>query len=390
MSETVTRRAPGKLFVAGEYAVLEPGQPAIVMAVDRYVTVTVAAAEGADVVVDSDLLDHEVRLRRDVRGLHHLTPADAAHVRGTLRHLLSAVEVVERLRAERELPLAPLRVTARSSLHERGTKIGLGSSAAVTVAATEAVADYYDMRLSPAVRFRLALLASIRSDAGPSGADLAASTWHGWIVYRAPDRGALRRSVQLRGIAETLRAPWPGLSIQALPPPRGLALQVGWSGSPASTAALVADLTASDWWRGSRRTSFLADSETCVTAALRALEQGEPDALLEAVRAARHLLARVDADASPGIFTERLTRLCDTAEACGGAAKPSGAGGGDCGIALLPDRQPLSVLRTRWAETGIRPLSLRATSSRATPGYAGHHAEPGDPADLSAYRGQLS
>ncbi|MFE3824535.1 phosphomevalonate kinase [Streptomyces sp. NPDC059092] len=376
MPGTVTRRAPGKLFVAGEYAVLEPGQPAIVVAVDRYVTVTVAAADGADVVVDSDLLDHEVRLGRSAGGLRALDPADAGHTRGTLAYLVSVVEVVEALRVEQGLALAPLRLTIRSRLHERGVKIGLGSSAAVTVAATQALTDHYGMALPPETRFRLSLLSSVRIDAGPSGGDLAAGTWHGWLAYRAPDRDALRRRLRHGGIAETLCAPWPGFSVQALPPPRDLALRVGWSGSPASTSALVSGLTARPWWRGPARAGFLAESERRVNAAVHALERGEPDTLLDAVRAARHLLARLDADVSLGIFTERLNRLCDTAEACGGAAKPSGAGGGDCGIALLPDHHPASDLRARWAEAGITTLPLRVTGPAAPPGHECHDTDP--------------
>ena len=35
----IETRAPGKLFIAGEYAVVEPGQPAVLIAVDRCITV---------------------------------------------------------------------------------------------------------------------------------------------------------------------------------------------------------------------------------------------------------------------------------------------------------------------------------------------------------------
>ena len=35
---------PGKLFIAGEYAVVEPGHPAIIVAVDQFITVTVEEA----------------------------------------------------------------------------------------------------------------------------------------------------------------------------------------------------------------------------------------------------------------------------------------------------------------------------------------------------------
>ncbi len=46
-ARTVVRRAPGKLFVAGEYAVVDAGNPAILVAVDRYITVTVTGTPGS-------------------------------------------------------------------------------------------------------------------------------------------------------------------------------------------------------------------------------------------------------------------------------------------------------------------------------------------------------
>lgn len=36
--------APGKLYIAGEYAVVETGHPAIIVAIDQFVTVTVKVA----------------------------------------------------------------------------------------------------------------------------------------------------------------------------------------------------------------------------------------------------------------------------------------------------------------------------------------------------------
>ncbi|WP_423509340.1 phosphomevalonate kinase [Streptomyces xinghaiensis] len=387
----VARRAPGKLLVAGEYAVLEPGQPAVVVAVDRYVTVTARPAEDAGVVVDSDLLDHEVRLCRGDEGLRAVSPQDPGLVRGVLAHLVSAVETVEGLRTEQGLGLAPLRLTVRSDLHHDGVKIGLGSSAAVTVAATRAVADHYGMRLSPRELFRLALLAGIRVDAGPSGADLAAAVWHGWVAYRAPDRHVLREGLRRHGVARTLRAPWPGFAVQELPPPPGLVLHAGWSGSPASTSDLVAGLAAKRWWHGAARSGFLTDSEQCVTAVADALRRGEPEALLDAVRTARHLLARLDTEAGLGIFTPPLRRLCEVAESCGGAAKPSGAGGGDCGIALLPSHRSPALLRRRWSAAGITPLPLDVTTGTAPdsgPYEAGPGTRPGSVSpSLRALRG---
>ncbi|MEU4796694.1 phosphomevalonate kinase [Streptomyces sp. NPDC023327] len=361
MPRTVTHTAPGKLFIAGEYAVLKPGQPAIVVAVDRFITVSASPPLDGEVELATDLLPREVRLLRGRTGLRPLDVADTPHLGGALSHLVSVVEVVDELRAQLALPPLPVRLTVRSDLHEQGVKIGLGSSGAVTVAAVTALTEFCSVPMSPELRFRVALLASIRRDAGPSGADLAASTWGGWIVYQAPDRARLLQSLRSSGPAQTAQARWPGFSVRSLPPPDALSLHTGWSGTPASTSARVSQLTPTAWWGSAAFHRFLARSESCVTTATHALDRGDPEALLTAIHDARHILAGLDQDTQLGIFTPQLTQLCTAAEAFGGAGKPSGAGGGDCGIALLPHTAPAHALRTRWAAAGITALPLHVT-----------------------------
>lgn len=375
MRSAVAHRAPGKLLVAGEYAVLEPGQPSIVVAVDRFLTAEASAPREGQVVLATDLLPHEVRMFRGRTGLCPLDRKDAQHLRGPLAHLVSAIEVVDQLRSQLGMAPVPLRLAVRSGLHEQGTKIGLGSSGAVTVAAVTATTDFCGMPMSPELRFRLALLASVRVDAGPSGADLAASTWGGWALYRSPDRAWLLRRLVRDGVAEVLQATWPGLTVRALPPPNALNLQTGWSGSPASTSTRVGHLSDTAWWNSAARCRFLARSTDCVTTAVHALEQEEPQQLLTAIRCCRRLLTDLDHEAALGIFTTALRSLCTAAEACGGAGKPSGAGGGDCGIALLPSKIDPGALHERWATAGITALPLRVThgpgSARGASALAG-------------------
>ncbi|MEU0687336.1 phosphomevalonate kinase [Streptomyces uncialis] len=359
MKAPVRRRAPGKLLLAGEYAVLTPGRPALVMAVDRYVTVTAEAAREADVELLTDLVDHPVALRRGSEGLRPHQPRDAAHVRGTLACLVAAVETTDRLRAESGLGPVPVRLTVRSTLHENGTKLGLGSSGAVTVAAVHALTDFTGAYLGPETRLRLALLATVTLDAHASGADLAACTWGGWVRYSPPDREALRRLLHTDGLLATLRARWPGLSLHALMPPSRVSLHVGWTGRPASTPAKVGDLQHSAWWRSEAHHRFRARSARVTDALVNALRRDDPEAVRAAVDAARGVLLDLDRQTGLGIFTPALTALCDAAEAVGAAGKPSGAGGGDCGIAFLPSQGDPGELRGRWAAAGITPLDLR-------------------------------
>jgi phosphomevalonate kinase len=358
---TVVRRAPGKLFVAGEYAVVEPGTPAILVAVDREITVTVSGSGEAGVVISSDLGPRAVRWQwRDGR-LTVCGEEDEQRARSALAHVVSAIEIVGRLLAERGLPPPALSVSVSSRLHEGGRKFGLGSSGAVTVATVAAVASFCAVEPSPDTRFRLAMLATAQIDPKGSGGDLAASTWGGWIAYQAPDRAFVLDLARRRGVEEALRTPWPGFEVRRLPPPGGLCLEVGWTGNPASTASLVSGLHRRTWRGSASHQKFVETTTDLVRASITALEAGDGQGLLHQIRRARQELARLDDEVGLGIFTTELTALCDAAEAVGGAAKPSGAGGGDCGIALLDAEAPhdISQVRQRWAAAGVVPLPIR-------------------------------
>nr|Q9KWG3.1 RecName: Full=Phosphomevalonate kinase; Short=PMK [Streptomyces sp. CL190]BAB07792.1 phosphomevalonate kinase [Streptomyces sp. CL190] len=361
---TIVRHAPGKLFVAGEYAVVDPGNPAILVAVDRHISVTVSDADAdtgaADVVISSDLGPQAVGWRWHDGRLVVRDPDDGQQARSALAHVVSAIETVGRLLGERGQKVPALTLSVSSRLHEDGRKFGLGSSGAVTVATVAAVAAFCGLELSTDERFRLAMLATAELDPKGSGGDLAASTWGGWIAYQAPDRAFVLDLARRVGVDRTLKAPWPGHSVRRLPAPKGLTLEVGWTGEPASTASLVSDLHRRTWRGSASHQRFVETTTDCVRSAVTALESGDDTSLLHEIRRARQELARLDDEVGLGIFTPKLTALCDAAEAVGGAAKPSGAGGGDCGIALLDAEasRDITHVRQRWETAGVLPLPL--------------------------------
>lgn len=45
LNESSTVKVPGKLFITGEYAILFPKQPAIIIAVDQFLTAQVTASD---------------------------------------------------------------------------------------------------------------------------------------------------------------------------------------------------------------------------------------------------------------------------------------------------------------------------------------------------------
>ena len=62
-------------------------------------------------------------------------------------------------------------------------------------------------------------------------------------------------------------------------------------------------------------------------------------------------------------MTPALAEAAKLAEELGGAAKPSGAGGGDVGVAFLTDRGAAETFRQRAPHIGLEILSIRTGAS---------------------------
>ncbi|MGR6090665.1 phosphomevalonate kinase [Brevibacterium sp. CSND-B09] len=365
----IETRAPGKLFIAGEYAVVEPGQPAVLIAVDRCITVRLTESEGAGRIHSSEYGQAPVVWRREDDGEHIIVderPFD---------YVLSAISTVEELRSGRGASPRYFDLEISSELNDSdGRKFGLGSSAAVTVATIAALDEFYRLGLTLTERFKLAVLATIAISTKASGGDLAASTFGGWIRYSSPDRAALHAHREAHGVVSAMSCPeWAGCSARRVTPPSSLDLLVGWTGSPASTEHLVTrvhtprertDESSSESSPAAQKprplVSFAAESHTLVDDLVAAFDADDAEASLTTIRSVRGLLRRLSDSTGSLIETEALHDLCEIAETHGAAAKPSGAGGGDCGIALAHPHTEAQTILSGWEAAGIRPLDLGA------------------------------
>lgn len=368
----IETRAPGKLFIAGEYAVVEPGQPAVLIAVDRCITVRLTESEGAGRIHSSEYGQAPVIWRREDDGEHIIVderPFD---------YVLSAISTVEELRSGRGASPRYFDLEISSELNDAdGRKFGLGSSAAVTVATIAALDEFYELGLTLTERFKLAVLATIAISTKASGGDLAASTFGGWIRYSSPDRAALHAHREAHGVVSAMTcAEWAGCSARRVTPPSSVDLLVGWTGSPASTEHLVkrvhtpserADESSAEYSESTPApekprplVSFAAESHTLVDDLVAAFDADDAEASMTTIRSVRALLQRLSDSTRSLIETEALHDLCEIAETHGAAAKPSGAGGGDCGIALAHSHTEAQTILSGWEAAGIRPLDLGA------------------------------
>lgn len=277
--------APGKVVVAGEYAVVD-GAPAIVAAVDLGVAVEVVPAPSRSVT----------------------TPT------GDRRFVDAALDAV-----------AP--PPARWVFLDHGgehlpDKPGLGGSAAATVVAVHAARALRGESTAAPVVCAVATAVHHAVQGSGSGIDVAASA-HG---------GTLRFARS-----------------QAPVPLPDLPLVVVWTGASAATGPRVERYLA---WSG--REAFVARSTELVddfsADPVRVL--AEDGALLAAMAEAAGIAYR----------TPALDRIAALARAHGGAAKPSGAGGGDSAVALLPDAEATAAFVAACAREGLVVLSTRTAA----------------------------
>ncbi|MGO3734966.1 MAG: phosphomevalonate kinase [Canibacter sp.] len=346
--------SPGKLYIAGEYAVVEPGQPAVLVAVDRYLSVELTESSNVGKVFSPEYGHLPMVWKRSARsGLvtleHH--PYD---------FVAAAISTVEQYREVlgRKPRYFDLRIESQLD-DSNGQKFGLGSSGAVVVATIAALNKFYSLSLTKAQRYQLAMLATIQVSPKASGGDVAASTFGGWIAYRSPDRTLLADSLAEHGVAATLESDvWAGCTIEALPTPTTVDLLVGWTGSPASTDALVDHVQHRRPDVNLDYSDFVVSSRDCVERLIESLHQKTSHVTLQSIREARTLLRALGNSAGLNIETEKLTRLCDIAENHGAAAKPSGAGGGDCGIVVADATGNHHELLTEWEQHHVQRLSV--------------------------------
>lgn len=187
-----------------------------------------------------------------------------------------------------------------------GLKPGFGGSAAATVAAV----------LAGGLPPRRAYVVHAEVQGGGSGIDVFASLLGG--VRRFPD----------------------GVEVASLP------FIAVWSGASASTGPRVQRYRA---WAG--RAAFVAQS--------RALVEAFADEPLRVVREAYAGLKAMAEAAGIAYDTPALARIAELAEDFGGAAKPSGAGGGDVAVAFFPDTETVTAFAAAAAAEGLLPIPVR-------------------------------
>lgn len=317
----------GKLYWAGEYAILEPGQLALIKAIPIYMKAEITFSDSYRIY--SDMFDFVV----------DLTPnPDYSLIQET-------IALVNDFLADCGQTLRPFSLEIRGKMEREGKKFGLGSSGSVVVLVVKALLALYHLSVDQELLFKLASAVLLKRGDNGSMGDLACIVVEELVLYQSFDRQKVATWLKEENLSTVLERDW-GFSISHVQPALECDFLVGWTKEVAVSSHMVQQI------KQNINQNFLSSSKETVASLVEALEQGETEKVIEQVELAGQLLEGLSAD----IYTPSLRQLKEASRDLQAVAKSSGAGGGDCGIALSFDEQSTETLKNRWADLGIELL----------------------------------
>jgi phosphomevalonate kinase len=318
MSEGATLRgsplvvAPGKVFLVGEYAVLEGGV-AVLAAVSRHaIGQYVPGLDPASAVV----AETDRRAREALGDLAHALPAGSVLVN-------------------------------TDAFEEGGVKLGLGSSAAVAVATAGAIFEHAGVAIASheELLFSVAEAGHRAAQGGVgSGADVAVAVDGGFVQF--------------------LRPPDAAPAVVRLSPPAALEMVVFWTRTAARTADLIAAVAAYGAQDPAGYATIVSELKGTADRFARAFASNDARGVVAAADAYGLGLGALSAAADVPIVTTPHANAAKLARELGGAAKPSGAGGGDVGIAFFAEPEAATTFAGRCsAEVLVLEIRLGAAGA---------------------------
>ena len=317
----------GKLYWAGEYAILEPGQLALLKAIPIYMTAEIYASDVYRLY--SDMFTYSVDMRPD----------------SSYALIQETVALVEEYLTDQGVDLQPFSLEIRGKMEREGKKFGLGSSGSVVVLVIKAMLAFYERPAERDLLFKLASAVLLKRGDNGSMGDIACIVSEDLVLYQSFDREKVAQWLEKEDLPTVLARDW-GFSIRNVEPVLAFDFLVGWTKEVAVSSHMVKQI------KDNMNTSFLQTSKETVNSLVKALQEGQEEKAMELLEQASQLLEGLSSD----IYTPSLRQLKDASQDLKAVAKSSGAGGGDCGIALSFDQDSTTLLKKRWADLGIELL----------------------------------
>ena len=352
--------APLNLIISGEWAVLELKYSAVVAAINHRLFCEVEPNPEGQIeisLLDFNITNISAKYENEELVFNESLSQDAQEHLKIIKFTIETALFLLQDFKPFKIKIWTEKPASFSSFSE--TKFGLGSSAAAIVAIHAAIRAFHGLLPSGVVEkdelFKLCLLTYfiIQNKSG-SGIDIAASFHGGILRYSRFDPEWLLSKLEDNFSPEDyIDLNWPNLSVEPLPQFPELQLLLGWTQTPASTAALIDQMTTFKKQVPSTYYTILNEISKLVKDFVKDWKKKNKTRILSNVQLNEIYLRKLGENSGIPIETAPLKLLSQIANELGGAGKLSGAGGGDCGIAICFDDAIASQILAEWGTHGI-------------------------------------
>ena len=327
-SKTNIVKTGGKLYIAGEYSVLIPNQSAIIKSIDIFMKAEIKFSEKYSIY--SDMYDYSVTLEEDD---------------GNYSLITETVKTVNEYLQLKGVDIQPFNMKITGKMEKNGKKYGIGSSGSVTVLTVKAMSKLYSYDISSEEVFKLSAYVLLKRGDNGSMGDIACISYGSLVMYTSFDRNFIKEKRKNSSLSEIMNLEW-GYKIEKIHCPEKLEFLVGWTGIPSISGKMIIEV------KNSINKEFLEKSEEIVRNLKNGIEQGNKKIISENVEENSKLLKMLHEK----IYSRKLLKLVECAEGLDICAKSSGAGGGDCGIAISFNENDTEELLKRWKNEDIELL----------------------------------
>jgi len=297
--------AYGKLYLAGEYAILEDYASALITSVPKKITVFV---ENSDETTIFDTIN------KTSVGLHEEN------------NNFTLVQKFIQFLTEYTNSKKTFALTIYNELHNDDKKYGLGSSGAVLVAIARAILSFKNIVYSDLTIFKLVALFNIKHNLSGSMGDVAASINDGITYYEKFNAEFVNNMIhQDKSIKEIIHSDWDGLRIEKVHPKADLSILARWTGEAVDTKEHV------KLWKENKINYkkefkvFVETSNTLVKTLKENLEEIDATNALNTIQKLRENLLYLESFSKIPMETKAMKNYIESHS----AGKQSGSGSGD-------------------------------------------------------------
>lgn len=340
LNNKVTVKIPGKLFITGEYAVVY-GAPAIIAPVNRFAEITISEnnSRGCSVVTSYPGGGENIRFTCNNGEVKFENLSDELYDK--MGFFISAFTLFLKINPSCKTKLENISVIidTKEFYAPSGIKYGFGSSAAVTTGVLKALYEYCKPgEITPLFLFEAGARAHYEAQGKTgSGGDIALSAFGNTILFTKKSKDDTRIvSVKISD------------NIYILPV---------WTGFAAYTGEMLQKIENFRLENSKLFEALLYKMKNTAGLTGDNLSAGNEKIFIENIGLYGELLKKLDKLSNAGIYSPEHLEIETIVKKQGGVYKPSGAGGGDFGLAFFLDKESINIAGKMLNSAGYDTLN---------------------------------